>query len=175
MYKDTKLGIPDSLLIAVIFLSGLVDSAVMVGLAVYVLLAEKDQRVKTAAKKALILFGLVAILIGGLDTFDHVIRILLSNESVYGNIYGNMIHVIYLLRNVCYLAMGLTEAVAFISYIKGAGINSAFMTREEEPAPTPVQPTVQPAAQTTANVCPKCGSTIDPGVHFCKKCGTKAI
>lgn len=169
MYKDTKLGIPDSLLIAVIFLSGLVDSAVMVGLAIYVLLAEKDQRVKTAAKKALILFGLVAILIGGLETLDHVVRLLLRDEGFYSGAYANIIHVIYLLRNVCYLAMGLTEAVAFISYIKGSGVNSAFMVHEETPAPAPVPAAAQPAA----NVCPKCGTAVDPGVHFCKKCGTK--
>ena len=65
--------------------------------------------------------------------------------------------------------MGLTEAVAFISYIKGSGVNSAFMVHEETPAPAPVPAAAQPAA----NVCPKCGTAVDPGVHFCKKCGTK--
>ena len=74
-----------------------------------------------------------------------------------------MIHVIYLLRNVCYLAMGLTEAVAFISYIKGAGINGAFMSREE-PAPTPVQPASQTTTQSSASVCPKCGRKEGEGV-----------
>lgn len=178
MHKTTKLGIPDSLLIALIFLAGLVDSVIMIGLAVYVLLFEREESVKQAAKIALMLFGLFAVLQGGLHTLDYLIRILLSNEAGYNNVYANFSYLLAASKTIAYLVMGLKEAGAYMAS-RGTGI---YVPKEAEtpapapaPAPTPAPaPAAAPEQQApVANVCPKCGSPLDKGVHFCKKCGAK--
>ncbi len=194
MHKITKLGIPDSLLIALIFVSGLADSVIMVALAVFVLLYEQEEKVKEAAKNALLLFGLFAILWGGLHTLDYLIRILLSDESGYSNFYNNLSYLLAGAQTVTYLALGGKEALAYMSmrskgiYVPKAEPAKTAATAQVQDAP-PAQTVAQNAAQTVAqpqtqavapapvqqasNVCPQCGSTLDPGVHFCKKCGAK--
>lgn len=173
MIKTTKLGIPDSLLVALIFAAGLVDSIVMIGLAVFVLLYEKEKYVKDAAKRALMLFGLFAILQGGLHTLDYLIRIVLSNESGYNNVYNNLAYMLAASKCICYLVFAIMEAWKYMS-LRGAGVSVAKEVPTAENAqPTSEQPTAaQPAAEQAA-VCPVCGNPVDKGVHFCKKCGAK--
>ena len=185
MIKTTKLGIPDSLLVALIFAAGLVDSVVFVGLALFVLLFEKEQYVKDAAKRALMLFGIFAILQGALHALDYLIRIILSNESGYNNIYNNLAYMLAASKCICYLVFAIMEAWKYMS-LRGAGV---AVTKEApaapaQPTPAAAQPapaTAQPApavaqpapAAAPAAVCPQCGNPVDKGVHFCKKCGAK--
>ena len=159
MNKNTKLGIPDSLLIALIFAAGMFDSFIMVGLAVYVLLFEYDGRVKSAAKKALLLFGLFAVLQGGLHTLDYLIRIPLSNEATYNSFYINVSYLLSAARLICYLVFVLLEAIGYMTS-RGTGI---YVPKEEPPVAGGEQPTV----------CPSCGNPLEKGAHFCKKCGAK--
>lgn len=177
MIKNTKLGIPDVLLVALIFLAGISDSFLMVALVIYVLLFEKGKKVREAAQKALLLFGLFAVLQGGLHVLDYVIRILLTNESGYNTVYANFSYLLSGARIVTYMVLGVKEALTYMS-LRGSGIS---MQKEapEEPVQQP-QPAQASAPQTAASqsepqtmVCPVCGNPVDKGVHFCKKCGAK--
>lgn len=158
MNKSTKLGIPDSLLIALIFAAGLVSPIIMIGLIVYVLLFEKAEHIKSAALKALMIFGLFAILQGGLGVFNSVMRVLLANEDGYSKVYINLSYILSGAETLTYLVYALKEARTYMT-ARGAGI----YVPEEPAAETEEKPTV----------CPQCGNTLDKGVHFCKKCGTK--
>lgn len=164
MIKLTKLGIPDSLLIALIFAAGLVDSTIMVALAVYVLLCESYSRVKEAAKKALMLFGLFAVLQGGLHILDYAIRILLSDESGYNSAYSNLSYLLAGAKLVCFLVFAVKESLAYMN-MRGTGV---CVPTEPEPAPVAAAPVNE-----QPKVCSSCGNPIEKGVHFCKKCGAK--
>lgn len=174
MIKNTKLGIPDALLIALIFLAGISDSFLMVALIVYVLLFEKGKKVKDAAQKALLLFGLFAVLQGGLLVLDYVIRILSSKE-----LHSSFSYLLSGARIVTYMVFGIKEAFTYMS-LRGTGVS----VQKEEPEeavqqPQPAQqeqasaPQAAPESVPQAAVCPVCGNPVDKGVHFCKKCGAK--
>lgn len=172
MIKNTKLGIPDAMLVALIFLAGIVDTFLMVALVIYVLLFEKGKKVRDAAQKALLLFGLFAILQGGVSALDYVIRIIFSK-----GLPSAFSYLISCARIVTYMVFGIREALAYMS-MRGAGI-SMQQEEAEEPVQQP-QSTSHAASQTQASapqamVCPSCGNPVDKGVHFCKKCGAKTI
>ena len=173
MIKNTKLGIPDAMLVALIFLAGTADTFLMVALAVYVLLFENGDKVKDAAKRALLLFGLFAVLQGGLHVLDYVIRILLTNESGYNTVYNNLVYILAGARIVTYMVFGIKEILTYMS-LRGTGVSVQKEIPKEEPAKE-AQPTPQAAPQSApqAMVCPVCGNPVDKGVHFCKKCGAK--
>ncbi len=176
MIKNTKLGIPDAMLVALIFFAGAVDSCMnesasflMVALAMYVLLFEKGEKVKDAAKRALLLFCLFAVLQGGLHVLDYVIRILSSKELL-----SKFFYLLSGVRIVTYMVFGIKETLTYMS-LRGTGVS----VQKEEPV-EPKQPEQASATQTAAPqsadqaiVCPVCGNPVDKGVHFCKKCGAK--
>ncbi len=176
MIKNTKLGIPDAMLVALIFLAGTADTFLMVALAIYVLLFENGDKVKDAAKRALLLFGLFAVLQGGLHVLDYVIRILLSNELEYNTVYNNLAYVLAGARIVTYMVFGIKEVLTYMS-LRGSGVSvqkeePEKQVQEAQPA-QPAQQAAAPQSAPQAMVCPVCGNPIDKGVHFCKKCGAK--
>ena len=159
--KTTKLGIPDPILVALVFAAGLTNTTVMIGLALYILVCENSEVIRDAAKKAMIIFAVFAVLFALIYVFDDTIGLLLNRFSFYNTSYRVLTDLLSALNKVVYVVM------AVIGMIKASSAQAAAPSMRTAAA------IPQAAPQAAAMVCPSCGNPLENGARFCKKCGAK--
>lgn len=162
--KTTKLGIPDPILVALVFAAGLTNTTVMIGLALYILVCENSEVIRDAAKKAMIIFAVFAVLFALIYVFDDTIGLLLNRFSFYNSSYRVLTDLLSALNKVVYVVM------AIIGMIKASSAQAAPSMRTAAAIP---QAASQAAPQAAATVCPSCGNPLENEARFCKKCGAK--
>lgn len=170
MKNNTKLGLQNSVLVAAIYVSGIVSPIIMFGLILYTLFVEEDSFSKLSAKRAVMLYVLFSGLTVALQVFDYSTRMFASNISVYSTVYYKISYFISLAECLCFLIMAIR----------------AFFTQEATPGAfdnkvDDILGTVATSANTKSNTqemsdyvfCDKCGERMLRGRHFCGKCGNK--
>lgn len=170
MNNNTKLGLQNSVLVAAIYVSGIVSPIIMFGLILYTLFVEEDVFSKLSAKRAVMLYVLFSGLTIALYVFDYSMRIFSSVVSDYNTVYTKISYFISLAENLCFLIMAVR----------------AFFTQEVNPGALDTKMddilgTVATSANTKSNAqemsdyvfCDKCGERMLRGRHFCGKCGNK--
>jgi len=169
--RETKLGISTGLLAALLFLSGLVNSLTLTLLAGYVLLIEKDEWLRRAAIKAVVLFVVFRLTNGVLDVLDYAfgfVNNILSNfrdvsfrlsfpanlESILASALNFLEKGLFLLLGVQALAKR-TVSLGFIERMTER--HSAKSARGEQ----------------GERLCPACGAQLQKASKFCTNCGQR--
>ena len=148
--KNTKLGIPNGMLAAMIFIAGYINILALLALLIYVVYKEDDQFVKVSAVRAVIItFGYHA-----LDSaFGLLTRIPYIFTYDLGD-YGTVMLKISSIIDIAFLVIMLFFAVM------------ALLSQE-------VKKSVVDVATPNKKICPKCGNEVAASAAFCNKCGEK--
>ena len=202
MNKKSKLGIAATILLTTIYASGLISSLIMVGLIIATLLIEEDEDIKEAARKAFMIFMIVAIVEGCFDALTSLIRLFSTYSSGIYDVASKIDSVVSVGR------MGVYLVFAFMS-LSGATLQKKVQPMYGQmpmqgyvpnpmqnpmqnqmgqpnmgqpmgqpapaPAPAPAPNMGQPAmlSKEGARKCPQCGSPVADESTFCTNCGCK--
>ena len=148
--KKTKLGIPNGLLAAFIFVGGMWSSVVLVAFLIYTAFMEDDEFVKVSARRAAIItFGYEALTYA-LGLFTRIPYIFTNDLGGYGTAFGKIDSVI----DIAYTVIMLFFAVM------------ALLNQD-------VKKTVVDVDKPSKKICPKCGNEVPANAAFCNKCGEK--
>lgn len=148
--KKTKLGIPNGLLAAFIFVGGMWSSVVLVAFLIYTAFMEDDEFVKVSARRAAIItFGYEAVSYA-LGLFTRIPYIFTNDLGGYATVFGKIDSVLDIAFTVIMLFFAVT----------------ALLNQD-------VKSSVVDKAAAAKKVCPKCGNTVAANAAFCNKCGEK--
>lgn len=163
--KETRLGITKNLLVAILFLSGiLVEDGLYLIILGCVLYLEENQWIRTKVKQALNIF----IVFAGIDIAIMVIRQIstLFNNAIV--IHDKVIFFLELVKNVILITCAITtltgknfavkESKASIIQEKHENTNRQIEVKKEE---------------SYKKVCKKCGKPLPEDAGFCVYCGAK--
>lgn len=165
MNKVTRLGVPCNLWAAIILASGIVNSTVMVGLAIFTLAYENDEFCKQFARKAIALFALFAVIGGVVYFLDDLVRIMSLNGDGYSTVYNKITYIRTAAEILCYLIFAVK------AFLTTGSVSAPAIQAAPKAAP---QAAPQAASQAAPVVfCPGCGHKLPQGTVFCEKCGMK--
>lgn len=170
MKKNTKLGVSNAILAAVIFLSGILHPIIMFGLIIYVLLFEEDEFSKLSAKRAIMIYVFFSALSAVTYIFDYTIRILITNLDSYYLVYNRITYLIRLAELLFYLTMAMK------AFVKQDTHPEALDNKVESILHIMSEKTIlETNGEQKSSVvrCANCGHMISDNGHFCGKCGAK--
>ena len=148
--KKTKLGIPNGLLAAFIFVGGMWSSVVLVAFLIYTAFMEDDEFVKVSARRAAIItFGYEAVSYA-LGLFTRIPNIFTYDLGAYGTVFSKINTVLDIAFTVIMLFFAVTSLIN--QDVKSSVVDKAAAAKK---------------------VCPKCGNTVAANAAFCNKCGEK--
>ena len=168
--KNTRLGITNSILATVMFLSGTLHPMIMFGLIVYTLLCEEDVFSRLSAKRAITIYVFFTALSAIVKVFDYAIRLLAANWDGYNTAFNKISYFLNLVQLLVYLFMAIKACMVqdtqpgvldgtmnnVMQAMSGRGVSGA----NGDPKPL-------------MRYCSNCGSEVAENVCFCKKCGAK--
>lgn len=87
---------------------------------------------------------------------------------------AGMVGMIFPLFGLCFIAMGVINAVYHFKNATSENRYSEFDITDEGEEPDPLEPKKrpsQPSQASEAGYCPYCGTPLGEGFAFCKRCG----